>query len=309
MNTTKQSKLVGRILVRTLIAVALLLVAIPFAAAEWRTDYPVIRVGIVAGTDPTYSRNAAEPFRLYLERTLGVRVELYATTDYSALISGQLTGRFDIAFLTATGFVSASAACGCVEPLAVPTDLDGGNGFYAILLAAPDGQIGGPEDLPGRSLAVSRADSLAGRILPLALFSEAEIDVAAINLVSTNSPEAAVASLIAGDADASLAWSSLAGDRLAGFSRGVLRQMVGRGLVSMDAIEIVWTSPLIPYGPVTALRELPEDLKVEIRAAMINLASVDPVANAAVNGALGGGFIAAEIEMFEPLMVLAAPAI
>jgi len=295
-------------LVRTLIAVILLFAAAPYAAAEWRADYPVIRVGIVAGTDPTYSRNAAEPFRVYLERTLAVRVELYATADYSALISGQLTGRFDLTFLTATGFVTASAACGCVEPLAVPTDLDGGNGFYAILLAAPGGQINGPEDLPGRSLAVSLADSLAGRIFPLALFSAAGIDVAAINLVSTNSPEAATASLIAGAAEASLAWSSLAGDRIEGFSRGVLSQMVERGLVTMDLVEIVWSSPLIPYGPVTALRELPEDMKAEIRAAMIDLARVDPVAHSVVNGTLGGGFIAAEIEMFEPLMVLTAPA-
>jgi phosphonate transport system substrate-binding protein len=282
----------------------LLLVASPVAAAEWREDYPVIRVGIVAGTDPTYSRNAAEPFRLYLERTLGVRVELYVTADYSALISRQLTGRFDLTFLTATGFVTASAACGCVEPLAVPTDLDGGNGFYAILLVAQDSQIAGPEDLPGRSLAVS----LAGRILPLALFSEADIDVAAINLVGANSPELAVTSLIAGDADASLAWSSLSGDRNGGFSRGVLRQMVGRGLVTMDVIEIVWTSLLISYGLVTALRELPEDMKAEIRAAMIDLAVVDSVAHSVVNGVLGGGFNDAEIGMFEALMVLTVPA-
>lgn len=294
--------------VRTLIAVMLLLVAAPVAAAEWRADYPVIRVGIVAGTDPTYSRNAAEPFRRYLERTLGVRVELYATADYAALISGQLTGRFDLTFLTAMGFVTASAACGCVEPIAVPTDLDGGNGFYAILVTAPDGQISGPEDLPGRNLAVSLADSLAGRVFPLALFAEADIDVAAINLVSADSPELAVTSLIAGDADASLAWSSLAGDRSDGFSRGVLRQMLGRGLVTMDAIEIVWTSPLIPYGPLTALRELPEDMKAEIGAAMIDLARVDPVAHSVVNGALGGSFIAAEIGIFEPLMVLNSPA-
>ena len=289
---------------RAALAILLLAVGATVAAAQWRGAYPVFLVGLVAGADPIASRNAAEPFRLYLADRLGVRVELYATNDYSALISGQLTGRFDLTFLTATGFATASAACGCVEPLVVPTDLDGNHGFHAILVVAADSEIERPEDLPGKRVAVSGSDSLSGRLLPLALFAEAGVDVATIDLVPSANPEAAILGLLAGEADAALAWSSMTGDQSTGFSRGVLRQMVEGGALTMEQVEVVWTSPLIPYGPVTVLQALPQDLKSELDAAMRDLAAADPAALGAVNSILGGGFVTIDIDAFEPLLML-----
>ncbi len=289
---------------RAALSFLLLVVGASAALAQWRDDYPVLRVGMIAGIDPTTSRSAAEPFRLYLEDQLDTRVELYVTNDYAGLISGQLTGRFDITFLTATAFVTAQAACECVRPVVVPTDLGGSQGFHALLAVAAGSPIEGPEDLPGMQLAVSTGDSLAGRVLPLALFEADGIDVTAIGLVTSESPEAAMTRLLAGEADAALAWSTMTGSRSAGYTSGVLRQMVDANALTMDAIDIVWTSPLIPYGPLTVLNTLPEDLVTDIEAAMLDLADADPAALGAVNGSLGGGFVTVEVAVFEPLMIL-----
>lgn len=298
----------ARIIVRRVLIAALIVLAAP-ALAQWRVDNPVIRIGMLAGPDVAASRNRAEPFRLYLEQALRDDVELFFANDYSALIAGQLTGRYHAAFLSATAFAAANVTCNdCLEPAAIPTTPDGEDGFYAIMVVPAGSTISGPAGLPGKRLAVSAEDSVTGRLLPLALFAEEGIDLSTIELVVVDSPDAAVELTLAGGADAALAWSSLSGDQAAGYSRGVLRQLVDDGRASMADLTLAWTSPLIPYGPLAVLANLPEDMKAELTAAMVAMAGADFDALLAVNGTLGGAFVAPPADVFLPLKLLAGPA-
>jgi phosphonate transport system substrate-binding protein len=288
---------------RLVLAGLILLVAAQTASAAWRDDYPVLRIGMVAGVDATETRGRAEPFRAYLEDSLGVSVELFVANDYPALVSGQLTGRFQATFLSAASFAAASAACNaCVEPLVAATSSEGDEGFYAVLVVPTGSAIVGPADLPGARLAVSAEDSIAGRLLPLALFAADGVDVPAIQLVNSDGPAAAMAHLLAGEADAALAWIGTSGDPALGYDRGVLHQLVADGTLAMDAIDIVWTSPLIPNGPLTVSADLPEDLKADLTAAMTEMATAAPDALAAVGG--GAGFAAVTAERYQPLQLL-----
>ncbi len=288
---------------RLLIAVLLLLVTMPVASAAWRDDYPVLRIGMVGGAIPADTRTRAEPFRAYLEAELGVAVELFVANDYSALISGQLTGRFQATFLSATAFAAASSACNaCVEPLVTATTAEGDRGFYAVLVVPAVSAIAGPADLAGTRLAVSPEDSLAGNLLPLALFAEAGVDLSAVTLVASAGPEDAVAHLLAGEADAALAWTGTTGDPALGYDRGVLHQLVGDGTLTMDQVAIVWTSPLIPNGPLAIAADLPADLKAALAAAMTDMAKGNPDALAAANG--GTGFAAVAADDYAPLLLL-----
>lgn len=276
------------------------------AFAQWQDDHPVIRIGMLAGVNPAATRTRTDPFRDYLEERLEVEVEIFLSNDYAALISGQLTGRYDAAFLSASAFASANAACNdCLEPVAIPTTPDGEEGFRAVLIVPAGSAITDAAGLPGMRLAVSAEDSVSGRLLPLALFAEDGIDVDAIQLVTADSPAEAVSLVLAGEADAALAWSSLNGDVTLGYSRGVLRQMVDEGRLDMNAITIVWSSPLIPHGPLAIGADLPGELKSALTDAMIEMAGLDPDALFAVNGTLGGAFVAASADLFAPLRLLA----
>ena len=155
-------------------------------------------------------------------------------------------------------------------------------------------------------MAVSAEDSVTGRLLPLSLFADDGIDVAAIDLRETSSPAAAIELLLADGADAALAWSSLAGDEAAGYTRGALRQLVDAGRMTMEEIAIVWSSPLIPHGPLAVAADLPDELKADITAAMIEMANADPDALAAANGVLGGAFVEAPPDLYASLKMLYA---
>ena len=284
------------------------IVAAGATMAQWRDDNPVIRIGMVAGVDPVATRARTDPFRAYLARRLGVDVEIFLSNGYSALISGQLTGRFHAAFLSASAFASASVTCGgCLEPAVVPTTLDGEQGFHSVLVVRAGSDISEAAGLPGLRLTVSAVDSISGRLLPLALFAEAGIDVGAIALVPVQSPAQAIQLMLLGEADAALGWSSLNGEQASGYSRGVLRQLVDTGRLDMSEIAIIWTSPLIPYGPLAVMSDLPAGLKSELSDAMVEMAGLDAEALVAVNGALGGAYVAATADLFQPLTRLADP--
>lgn len=275
------------------------------ASAQWRETIPVVRIGVLGGVNQAYASARAEPFRQYLADALGVDVQIVSAIDYPALVSAEINGAVQAAFLSATAFVAASTACdGCVEPLVIPTGPAGEAGYHAIMVARSGGSVGTVRDLPGRRLAVSAEDSIAGRLLPLNMFVAEGVATTDMMLVERASPAEAIAAMLAGEADAALAWSTLTGTAALGYDAGALAQMVGAGTLDMNEIAVVWASPLIPYGPLTVQVDLPQDLKDDLRAAMLGLRTEAPDALVIVDGGLGGGFIAADADAFAVLMTL-----
>lgn len=276
------------------------------ASADWRDETPVLRIGIVTGPAPNtaFALGQAEPFRAALEARLGSSVALVPAEDYGRLIEAQLTG-VPVTFLSATAFAQLYDLCTCVEPLAIPRNSDDSLGYRSVLLVPAGSPIGTVAALAGARLAVSAPDSVAGRLLPLALFAGEGLTTGDLGaLVERESPAAAVAAMLAGEADAALAWSSLTGSVSAGYSRGVMTQMVADGRLSMDDVRVAWRSPIIPNGPVTIRASAPDDLKADLLAALISIAESDPEIIALVDGSFGGGYVAGDAAMYDPLVLM-----
>jgi phosphonate transport system substrate-binding protein len=287
-----------------LAALAAVVLAGPAAAQAWREEVGTLRVGVLAGDNQAYTLVAIEPFRRYLADRLGIAVEIVPGYDYPALMAAQTNAGVHVAFLSATAFATARAACACIEPLVIPTTPEGDTGYHAVMIAPAAGPVRTLDDLAGRRLAVSAADSVAGRLLPLRLFADAGMGEDRFELVERDTPAAAVAALGAGEADAALAWSSMTGTAATGYRAGVLAQMVAAGTLAMADIAVVWESPMIPNPPLSVQAALPEDFKTALRNAMVELRTADPVALDAVDRSHGGGFRPATLADFAPLVAL-----
>ena len=174
-----------------------------------------------------------------------------------------------------------------------------------MLVAPSGGVVGTLRQLPGRRLAVSGADSIAGRLLPLSLFAAEEVALDAVTLVERAGPAEALAAMLAGEADAALAWSTLTGNAATGYDGGALTQLVAAGRLDMNQVALIWTSPLIPYGPLAVRADLPDDLKTGLQDAMLAL-TANPDALAAIDREFGNGYQLATPKMFEVLVTIAA---
>ena len=138
------------------------------------------------------------------------------------------------------------------------------------------------------------------RVVPSEYFSK---------IVDTHDPEMAISTLLAGEAELAVAWSSLAGNYSAGYSFGILAVLVTNDELSMDQIRVVWQSPLIPFGPHAVRLDLPGDLKSLLSKALLEMALESPAALDAVDRFGGRGFVAVDAGLYAPIDALIAPSV
>jgi len=285
-----------RFLAMAAAVLALVAVTAPVRAG-WRDDVKVLRIGTVAPHGAAYDIARLEPFRAYLQDRLGLPVEIVAMAGYDALIDAQLSARVQYAILSASAFATAETLCACVEPIALPSAFDGSRGFHSVLVAHAGGAIAGLADARGKRLALTGTNSIAGRLVPLAALKAKGIDPKTYfsSVVTAPDPEQAITMLFTDEADLAAGWSSLNGDAASGYSFGVFTRMVAAGALSMNRLKIVWKSPLIPFGPHTVRKDLPDAAKARISTALMAMGKDAPDALDAVDDSSigGGGFVPA----------------
>ncbi len=76
----------------------------------------------------------------------------------ATLIEAESSARVQYAILSASAYAATSEICKCVEPLVLPTAMDGSRGFHAIMLARADSPIQKLDDTDGARLALGAAD-------------------------------------------------------------------------------------------------------------------------------------------------------
>lgn len=78
--------------------------------------------------------------------------------------------------------------------------------------------------------------------------------------------------------------------------------MVDRGVLKMDQFRVIWESPLIPNPLVVVRKDMPEDMKRDLRAFWTDLAKTHPlIAEAAARGKTSG-FVPVTHEMYKPVL-------
>ena len=272
-------------------AVALMAASAASASEEaWRRDWRVLRVGVVSTGDPDRARQRLEPFREAMEEATGITVQVVPSATVAELVEAQARLRVHYAIYTASGYATASVACGCVTAIAAPRATDGSTGFHAVMLAVPGSGVRALPDLKGLRVALGRKGSITGDLFPLSALADAGLAPGpSLDVMYAGGPAKAVAALAIGKADAAAAWSSLSGSAAHGYSRGTLRELVIRGEPA-DRYAIIWRSARIPHGPHAVHHAVPEPLRALLARFLTGLAAKRPEAYAAVERHYGSGF-------------------
>ena len=72
------------------------------ASADWRSDLPVFRIGLLGGENEADRLRNNECFRVVMEEAMGIPVEMFPAPDYAGVMQGLLAGQLDYASLGAS---------------------------------------------------------------------------------------------------------------------------------------------------------------------------------------------------------------
>ncbi|MEO1788759.1 MAG: PhnD/SsuA/transferrin family substrate-binding protein, partial [Pseudomonadota bacterium] len=90
---------------RFLTATALIaLTATGALAADWKTDYQVVKFGILSGENEKDRIARYTPFEEYLEAELGIEVEIFTAGNYDGVIQAMAADQIEFAFFGSSSY-------------------------------------------------------------------------------------------------------------------------------------------------------------------------------------------------------------
>ncbi len=254
------------------------LFASPDAAAQtgdWRKQFQKFRYGVQAVETQAAALTRYKGFGEYVKRKLGIDLELFLSAEYAGVIQAIGAKQLEVMDMGASGYAAAWLETkGGVEPLVVPTNLDGTIGYYAVAFVRADSPYKNLNDLKGKTWAWVEPNSSSGYIFPLVGFRKMGIEPEKHfgKVVYSGGHEQSIIGVLDKAYDGAITWTN----DVEKHTRGGLHMMLSRGVLKREDIRIIWVSDLIP-NPVIAVRsDLPKEMKAELRTMFLNLHKDDP---------------------------------
>ncbi len=267
---------------RFLAATALFaLASLPAAAADWKSDYKVVRFGILSGENEKDRIARYQPFEAYLEKTLGVDIEIFTAGNYDGVIQALAADQIEFAFLGSSAYAAAfTETNGGVVPLLTAVQEDGSTGYYSIIAVRCDSPYKKIEDLKGKVLAFADPDSTSGYAVPNYNLVQQGFEPSTYfsAIPFSGSHEAGVQGVVNGQFDAAATYIN-------NEKSGIPQRMIAKGMIKEGEVCWIWKSPEITSGPFTARKNLPAELISEMQAAVKAVPEADPEAHKEMTGA------------------------
>lgn len=260
-----------------------LLTATPAAEAQgqdWKKDYKIVRFGILSGENETDRIARYTPFQTYLEKTLGVKVEIFSAGNYDGVVQALAADQIEFAFLGSSAYAAAyTASNGKVVPLLTSVQQDDSTGYFSVISVKCDSPYKSVADLKGKVLAFADPDSTSGYQVPLYNLVQQGIDPKTHFSATpfSGSHEAGVMGVVTGQFDAAATFIN--NDK-----SGIPQRMESKGMIKPGIVCSIWKSPEITNGPFTARANLPKGLIEDMKAAVKATPTAAPEAYKAMTG-------------------------
>lgn len=255
------------------------LVALPAAAEGWKEDYNVLKFGILSGENEKDRIARYTPFENYLEKELGVEVEIFTAGNYDGVIQAIAADQIEFAFFGSSSYAAAYTETeGGVEPLLTRQRQDGSTGYFSVVVTRCEDGYKELAELKDKVVAFADPDSTSGYAVPYYNIAQ-EVDpktyFAAIPF--SGSHEAGVQGVANGTFDAAATWQN-------NEKSGRWQRMIAKGMIDDGQICPIWESPEITSGPFTARANLPAELKADMTAAILAVGEKDAEAFKTMTG-------------------------
>lgn len=242
------------------------------AFADWREDYAVVKFGVLSGENEKDRIARYTPLEAFLEKELGVEVEIFTAGNYDGVIQALAADQIEIARLGSSSYAAAyTATDGGVVPTLTDIKKDGTTGYYSIVVTRCDSGIKSLEDAAGKVHAFADPDSTSGYAVPYYNMVNREgfkPEDHFGTVTFSGSHEAGVQGVFNGTFDTASTYQN-------NDINGIYQRMANKGMIEADQICKIWESPEITTGPWTFRKNLPEDMIEEITVAIEKFAVED----------------------------------
>jgi phosphonate transport system substrate-binding protein len=242
-------------------------------ASDWKAKYPELVFAIVPSENASSVNDRYGPMMEYLSKQLGVKVTLRIAADYAAVIEGQRAGQIHIGYYGPASFARALMIGAKVEAFAQDVNADGTKGYYSVLWVKKDNPASKIEDLKGKNLCLVDPNSASGNNVPRYSMDKAGIDPEKFfsKTVYAGSHENAIIGVQQGTCDGAFNWYNDENESL-------LMRMDRKGMAKYSDFKMIFKSDVIVNSPMAVLADMPADLKLAIKDAILNVSKNDPKA-------------------------------
>jgi len=221
-------------------------------------------IGMDSGDKPGQTKAAIEPFRLYLQKKMGMEVQIFFTTDYTAVIEAIRAKKVQVAQMAPFAYILATQKPGII-PIAT-FGMDGKPSLYhSVIITTPKTGIRSMDDVKARSksLTLCFADpaSTSGHLIPRAYLNSIGLnpDSAFKQTMFAGTHAASILSVKSGKVDIGCTNIDLS-----------LAKMIREGDVKKEDFVILWTSPPIVNDVITVRSDLNKNFVKKLQNAFIN---------------------------------------
>lgn len=235
--------------------------ALTFAAGAQAAPNPdpqTLKVALLPDENASTIIKNNQPLKEYLEKTLGKKIELIVTTDYSSMIEAMRHGRLDLAYFGPLSYVLARQKSE-IEPF-VALKTKGSTTYQSVVIANSAAGISRIEDIKGKNMAYGDKASTSSHLIPKSVLAEKGLDVGRdYQEHFVGSHDAVAIAVQNGHAQAG------------GLSRPIFESLVERKVIDSTKVKVLDYSKPFPQYPWTMRSNLKPELKAKIRAAFLDL--------------------------------------
>jgi len=248
-------------LLRRVLFVASMLITLLFtisAHAQGSVPQKLV-IGLLPGESAPTVMRLNEPLRVYLEKHLGIPVELVVGANYAATGEALRFGRLDIAYLGPVTYILQSRRAK-LEPFSRPSHANVGPTFQAVVIVPKDSPAKTLADLKGKEIAFGDPASTSGTWVPRYQLLEAGLVSGRDYTLRVLGAHDAVALAVANRKVAA-----------GGLSMPIYNRLLKEGKVDPNSVRILAESPAIPEYMWTFREGLDPAFKEKIRKAFISV--------------------------------------
>lgn len=236
-----------------------------------------INFGIIPVAGSTSLKDTFGGLITYLEKTLGVKVNMQTASDYAGVITAMQYKHIELAYLGPKSYVEAARRANAE---AIVTEVDAESnlpGYYGMIITKKGSGLKTLEDIKNKKWAFTSTHSTSGTLVPSVMFSKKGIDPKTYfsNVVYSGGHETSILSVKAGKIDA-------ASTNNIDFNRGVGRNW------KRDDFNVIWKSDIIPGAPIAVRGDLPTSLKMALKGAFISYKDKDGLEKMKNKGFIAG---------------------